>query len=463
MEKKSKNCDFVLNKNIFKKINFSKDNRIKYEYRNYMKNLNKFSNTFNFFIDSIQNFIENNGSLTGRLPNNKKLYTLIDYKNNTINSKFSTNNIEKFENNRVFKFQRNHHNKNNSMILSQNNKNMKLRKNILKKKESTSQTKILKQMKNNIKKYNEKKLNSLLKINPNSNLNNSLLYNNSKSNFNSTNFYKTRNYSLPQNPYNNSISAKNNSSKKKIISNISSKFDNYNSRSKKYKKATRPQSATITSSINKYNYKYEKEKEKSKSSKFNKSSHLSKNLSLSLYRNNFKYFDNYHQLMPKYLNKFVTKSKKIQNSYEKDLTINMPKKTKEILNIAKDEKNMKNPGYHQKQIFKNVLQIKKTLRQVRRMRNEEKLKVKYFGPGNINNESLMRKNNANLVNFCDSVKEMKDDKFYQYRQFFSKHYPELEKGVFKEKYKISEKDEVNERKCNENLIKIQRLFALIEK
>ena len=56
----------------------------------------------------------------------------------------------------------------------------------------------------------------------------------------------------------------------------------------------------------------------------------------------------------------------------------MPKKTKEILNIAKDEKNMKNPGYHQKQIFKNVLQIKKTLRQVRRMRNEEKLKVKYF-------------------------------------------------------------------------------------
>ena len=54
----------------------------------------------------------------------------------------------------------------------------------------------------------------------------------------------------------------------------------------------------------------------------------------------------------------------------------MSHKTKKLLNIAKSEIDMKNPQYHQRQIFQNVLQVQKTLKAVRKMRNEEKTKVK---------------------------------------------------------------------------------------
>ena len=443
-EKKTKN---VNNNNlVFKKLNYIKDNRIKYDYRNICKRINKLSNNLNNFIDSIQGSIENNMSLTNRLPN-KKLYTLIDYNNSTINKN------ERIKTNRTFQFKK-QQNKNNSIRICENKKILKLNNhNINKIQSSKSQSQILENNKStNIIKTHHKKYYSITKKGLN-HFNNSILANSSKPKLN--NFYKTRIYSCPQYPNNKNNNNKNmynsifskNKSKKKIINNLSIYKKN---------KLTRPQSETKTI------YEYNNILNKSNTNN-NKSNNASKNLSLSLYRTNFKYFDNYLQLNPKLLNKFVKNSNNIKNSYEKDLTINMSHKTKKLLNIAKSEIDMKNPQYHQRQIFQNVLQVQKTLKAVRKMRNEEKTKVKYYGPGNINNESLMRKKNANLIKFCDSIIHMKDDKFFSYHKYLEKLYPELTKEVFKEKYQISEKDNVNERKCNENLLKIQRLFSLIEK
>ena len=161
--------------------------------------------------------------------------------------------------------------------------------------------------------------------------------------------------------------------------------------------------------------------------------------------------------------KFVKKSKKIQSSYKKDFDVYLPKKTQSLLKTAEDEINMKDPDFYHRQIFKNVLEVKKTLRFVRRMRAENKTRVKYYGPGNVNNESLMRTKNANLIRFCDSIIHMKDDKFYKYRTFLNEYYPTLTKETFKQKYQISEKDDVYLRKCNENQLKIDRLFAIMQK
>ena len=189
-----------------------------------------------------------------------------------------------------------------------------------------------------------------------------------------------------------------------------------------------------------------------------------KNLSLSLYKPNKSYFSQYrNELKPKYLMEFVNKSNKIQNSYRNDFKINLPKRDKKLLKIAENEINMKDPEYYQKQIFKNILYVKKTLKYVRKMRNEHKVKVKYSGAGNTNNESIMRKKNANLLRFCDNICHMKDDKFYQFRKVLNDYYPTLTKEVFKEKYQISEKNYVNEMRCNENLLKIERLLFEMQK
>ena len=167
--------------------------------------------------------------------------------------------------------------------------------------------------------------------------------------------------------------------------------------------------------------------------------------------------------MPEYLMKFAQKAKKIKDSYEKDFIINLDNHNKKLLQIAEDEINMKDPEYHKKQIFKNVLEVKKTLKYVRKMRAEKKSKVKYLGPGNINNETIIRTKNANLLRFCDSICHMKDDKFYEYRTMINKFYPTLSKGAFKNKYDIPQKDYINEKKCNDNLLEINRLFLLIQK
>ena len=213
----------------------------------------------------------------------------------------------------------------------------------------------------------------------------------------------------------------------------------------------------MTNSINEYNYKPTISK--------NKSQNISKkNISLSLYRPKKHYFSNYKNILkPEILMKFIKSSKKMKKSYQKDLEVNMNSKTKKLLKLAENEINMKDPEFYHKQIFKNVLQVKKTMKAVQRMRAEHKTKVRYFGPGNINNESLMRTKNAKIVKFCDSITLMKDDKFYEYRKVLNEMYPNLSKGAFKQKNQISEKDEIYEKKLNDNKLKIDRLFALIQK
>ena len=99
-------------------MNTFKDEILKYDYRNICKRINKLSNNLNNFIDSIQGSIENNMSLTNRLPN-KKLYTLIDYNNSTINKN------ERIKTNRTFQFKK-QQNKNNSIRICENKKILKL-------------------------------------------------------------------------------------------------------------------------------------------------------------------------------------------------------------------------------------------------------------------------------------------------------------------------------------------------
>ena len=84
---------------------------------------------------------------------------------------------------------------------------------------------------------------------------------------------------------------------------------------------------------------------------------------------------------------FIQNLDDIKNSYKKDLkNVYMNKNTKELMEIAKKEIDMKDPEYHKKQIFKNIIKVKKTLKYVKKMREEQKYKMDYFGPGNINNK-----------------------------------------------------------------------------
>ena len=114
-------------------------------------------------------------------------------------------------------------------------------------------------------------------------------------------------------------------------------------------KNKRPQSANInSSSINNYNFKKCNYKNIS-------SCNSSKNFSNSRYKtlSNF-YFDNlnYSKLKPKYLMDFLKNSKKIKNSYKKELkNVYLKRKTKELMEIVEKEIKIKDPEYHKKHIF----------------------------------------------------------------------------------------------------------------
>ena len=415
-QKKSK-----INRNIFNKIDFIKGNKINYRYRDVVQRLKKFSARFNHFIDYIENSLENDLLRTGRFshkPNNKK------------KSKLLISNVDKY-------------NTNNSLRIFSKTKNsfnfpqkQKIIKNIYKPKmiEFNKKKKI---------NYYQKSLNKKIP----SNLNNSMILSNTERK--TPNNLKTKNLSVSCSK----IFEGNNSSKYKL-----NNYYYFKNKNIKNSRKIRPETVTNTKSIEEYNNKLSK-------SRKNKSLNNSKNLSLSLYKNKQNFFENYkNKLKPEYLTNFVKKSNKIKKSYENDFEVNMTKQTKDLLKIAEDEINMKDPDYHLRQIFKNVLHVKKTVKFIKKMRAEKKTRVQYFGPGNINNESYIRTKHANLVRFCDSICHMKDDKFYEYRQLLNDDiYPNLSKQVFKEKYQIEEKDMVYEKKCSENQHKINRLFALMQK
>lgn len=418
----------LINRNVFKNINFIKGNKINFSYKNTVSNLNKISKKFKDFINCIDRSIENGIDIKG------KLYNLNINKNN---KPVSLNNSLRIRSKKKLKKI--------SEPEFKTKRVQKIKKNIFKMKGAKSL--LEEENKNNILKNYKKNEDELKNKNTNT-MGDSIILRKilkKKKNFSKTmRNLSVSNYKIIDDSFN--------SEENEIIN-----LTNNKNKNKKNNTIIVKEASSLLNS-----------KEETKFSKTSrpklKDSFIPQNLSLSLYRPNKHYFENYkHKLKPKYLMEFVNKSNKIKKSYEKDFDIVLPNNDKKLLKIAQNEINMKDPEYHRKQIFKNVLYVKQTIRFAKKMRNEHKVKVKYSGLGNIGNESIMRKKNANLIRFCDNICRMTDDKFYGYRKLLNELYPTLTKEVFKEKYQISEKNSFYEMKCNENLMKIKRLFSLMQK
>jgi len=265
-QKKSAN-----NRNIFNKIDFIKGNRINYHYRDVVQKLKKFSSRFNYFIDYIENSLENDLIRTGRFShksNTKKKSDLLlaNTDKNSINNSL-----------RIFS-------------KSKNSFNIPQKENI----KNIYKPKIVEFMLN--KKNNKKIINyyqkSLSKKAPNK-LNNSMILSNTERK--TPNILKTKNLSVSK------INEGNNSSKYLL-----NKYYYFKNKNIKNSRKIRPETVTNTKSIDEYNNKLSK-------SKKNKSSNNSKILSLSLNKNKQKFFSNYkNKLKPEYLMNFVKKSDKIK-------------------------------------------------------------------------------------------------------------------------------------------------------
>ena len=418
MENKESNIN-ALYRNVFKKINILKEYQIINKNKEVRNRLNKLSNRFNNFLDYIDYSIVNDMLTKGGHSKNKFL-TMINSRKNLYNKKSDSDNSIKP--NSLTK-----RNKTNfSLEISKNkilNKN-KINKNIL----------LFGNRNNKEINYHQKSCLTLRK-GP-ERLKSSIVLNDLKKDLK---YIKKRN-----------ISASNSAIYSTINNNLNNN-DNKNARKIIINKET------LANTINEYNYKGNKKN----------NMNISKNLSFSLNnKTNRNYFWNYKEtLRPDILTKFVKNSKEIEKSFKNDLDINMKKKTKKLLKLAKKEINLKDPNYHQKRVFKNVLQVKKTIRAVKRIRNEKIIKVKYHGPGNINNETFIRKKNANLMKFFDVIAHMKDDKFYIYNKVINDYYPNLVQKAIKEKYQSSEKKQVKsfyQTKSNENSFKIEQLLASIK-
>jgi len=405
------------NRNIFKKIDSVKGNKINYSYRSTVSNLNKFTNRFKNFLNYIEKSLDNDA-------NNSNEYSILKNKSLEGNNDLNTYKTKKLKIVPIKKIKKSLFKmKGAKSLLNEENKNNILKNYIKSSNGLKSNNDLMKRIfiLKNIKKNKQDFLRTMRNL--------------SVSNYKIIDDINNKDKNVDKNKSNNSPINKNKNKKNIIICREISGISNSKEESKC--KTLRPKNKTLI------NFK---------------------NLSLSLYKPNKNYFSNYRkELKPEYLMEFVNKSNKIQNSYKNDLEINLPKKDKKLLKIAKNEINMKDPEYHRKQIFKNILYVKKTLKYVRKMRNEHKVQVKYSGVGNTNNESIMRKKNANLLRFCDNICHMNDEKFYQFRKVLNDFYPTLTKEVFKEKYQVSEKNYINEMRCNENLLKIERLFLAMQK
>ena len=395
----------LINRNVFKNINFIKGNKINFSYRNTVSNLNKISKKFKDFINCIDRSIENGIDIKG------KLYNLNINKNN---KPVSLNNSLRIRSKKKLKKI--------SEPEFKTKRVQKIKKNIFKMKGAKSL--LEEENKNNILKNYKKNEDELKNKNTNT-MGDSIILRKilrKKKNFSKTmRNLSVSNYKIIDDSFN--------PEENEIIN-----LTNNKNKNKKNNTIIVKEASSLLNS-----------KEETKFSKTSRPK-LKK-----------------HKLKPKYLMEFVNKSNKIKKSYEKDFDIVLPNNDKKLLKIAQNEINMKDPEYHRKQIFKNVLYVKQTIRFAKKMRNEHKVKVKYSGLGNIGNESIMRKKNANLIRFCDNICRMTDDKFYGYRKLLNELYPTLTKEVFKEKYQISEKNSFYEMKCNENLMKIKRLFSLMQK
>ena len=418
-------------RNIFKKINLIKENQILHTRRDVRTRLNKISNKFDILMKYIDNTFLDESSKKKYSKNNNYLTILNKKKNLTqkFDSDYSSKPVSETRSNKI----------NFSLAMSKN-KNVTKNKNKMNEKNY-----IIFGFKNN-KEINNYTRRSCLTLRKGSGLlkssSSSILDESKKDSIKDTMkdsiFFKNRNdRDISSSQPNINIIKKNS---KKIISQIE----------------------TIPNII----YAYDDKENKNKKINLNKI----KNLSFSLNnKNNKNYFSHYKgTLKPDILLKFLNYSKEVEKSFKDNLEVNMNKKTKKLLKIAKNEIKLKDPNYNQKNVFRNILQVKKTIKQAKRMRNENKIKVKYSGPGNINNEIYIRKKNGNLLRFFEMISQMKDDNFYTYRKVLNDFYPTLSQKAIKEKYQPQEKNVINnfdiyESKCNENSLKINQLLTFIQK
>ena len=418
-------------RNIFKKINLIKENQILHTRRDVRTRLNKISNKFDILMKYIDNTFLDESSKKRYSKNNNYLTILNKKKNLTqkCDSDYSSKPVSETRLNKI----------NFSLAMSKN-KNVTKNKNKMNEKNY-----IIFGFKNN-KEINNYTRRSCLTLRKGSGLlkssSSSILDESKKDSIKDTMkdsiFFKNRNdRDISSSQPNINIIKKNS---KKIISQIE----------------------TIPNTI----YAYDHKENKNKKINLNKI----KNLSFSLNnKNNKNYFSHYKgTLRPDILLKFLNYSKEVEKSFKDNLEVNMNKKTKKLLKIAQNEIKLKDPNYNQKNVFRNILQVKKTIKQAKRMRNENKIKVKYSGPGNINNEIYIRKKNGNLLRFFEMISQMKDDNFYTYRKVLNDFYPTLSQMAIKEKYQPQEKNVINnfdiyESKCNENSLKINQLLTFIQK
>ena len=418
-------------RNIFKKINLIKENQILHTRRDIRYRLNKISNKFDILMKYIDNTFLDESSKKRYSKNNNYLTILNKKKNLTqkFDSDYSSKPVSETRSNKI----------NFSLAMSKN-KNVTKNKNKMNEKNY-----IIFGFKNN-KEINNYTRRSCLTLRKGSGLlkssSSSILDESKKDSIKDTMkdsiFFKNRNdRDISSSQPNINIIKKNS---KKIVSQIE----------------------TIPNII----YAYDDKENKNKKINLNKI----KNLSFSLNnKNNKNYFSHYKgTLKPDILLKFLNYSKEVEKSFKDNLEVNMNKKTKKLLKIAQNEIKLKDPNYNQKNVFRNILQVKKTIKQAKRMRNENKIKVKYSGPGNINNEIYIRKKNGNLLRFFEMISQMKDDNFYTYRKVLNDFYPTLSQKAIKEKYQPQEKNVINnfdiyESKCNENSLKINQLLTFIQK
>ena len=418
-------------RNIFKKINLIKENQILHTRRDVRTRLNKISNKFDILMKYIDNTFLDESSKKKYSKNNNYLTILNKKKNLTqkFDSDYSSKPVSETRSNKI----------NFSLAMSKN-KNVTKNKNKMNEKNY-----IIFGFKNN-KEINNYTRRSCLTLRKGSGLlkssSSSILDESKKDSIKDTMkdsiFFKNRNdRDISSSQPNINIIKKNS---KKIVSQIE----------------------TIPNTI----YAYDDKENKNKKINLNKI----KNLSFSLNnKNNKNYFSHYKgTLKPDILLKFLNYSKEVEKSFKDNLEVNMNKKTKKLLKIAQNEIKLKDPNYNQKNVFRNILQVKKTIKQAKRMRNENKIKVKYSGPGNINNEIYIRKKNGNLLRFFEMISQMKDDNFYTYRKVLNDFYPTLSQKAIKEKYQPQEKNVINnfdiyESKCNENSLKINQLLTFIQK
>ena len=418
-------------RNIFKKINLIKENQILHTRRDVRTRLNKISNKFDILMKYIDNTFLDESSKKRYSKNNNYLTILNKKKNLTqkFDSDYSSKPVSETRSNKI----------NFSLAMSKN-KNVTKNKNKMNEKNY-----IIFGFKNN-KEINNYTRRSCLTLRKGSGLlkssSSSILDESKKDSIKDTMkdsiFFKNRNdRDISSSQPNINIIKKNS---KKIVSQIE----------------------TIPNII----YAYDDKENKNKKINLNKI----KNLSFSLNnKNNKNYFSHYKgTLKPDILLKFLNYSKEVEKSFKDNLEVNMNKKTKKLLKIAQNEIKLKDPNYNQKNVFRNILQVKKTIKQAKRMRNENKIKVKYSGPGNINNEIYIRKKNGNLLRFFEMISQMKDDNFYTYRKVLNDFYPTLSQKAIKEKYQPQEKNVINnfdiyESKCNENSLKINQLLTFIQK